>query len=297
MRIGMPLAWAAALSLFGSTALADDKQVCADAYEKSQSLRDDGKLLKSREQLRLCARAECPDAIAKTCAEWLTQIEQRLPSIVLSAKNGSGADLVDVRVTMDGADLTSKLEGRAVEVDPGAHTFVFEGADGRVEQQFVVKQGAKDQALAVTLGKPAVPPLADAQPSTSEPAPSPSGGTSTLRYVGYGVGGLGLVGLGLGVIFGLQANSKFDESKKDPNGTGCDANDFCGAQGKQARSDAQSAGTLSTVGFVAGGVLLATGVALVVFAPSSSKSSVQTARLAPMVGANAGGIMIGGRFQ
>jgi len=177
MRIGMPLAWAAALSLFGSTALADEKQVCADAYETSQSLRDDGKLLKSREQLRLCARAECPDAVAKTCAEWLTEVEQRIPSIVLSAKNGSGVDQIDVRVTMDGADLTSKLEGRAVEVDPGVHTFVFEGTDGRFEQQFVVRQGAKDQALAVTLGKPPVQPLAEPQPNT-ESVPSSSGGAS-----------------------------------------------------------------------------------------------------------------------
>ena len=101
--------------------------------------------------------------------------------------------------------------------------------------------------------------------------------------------------ISLGVVFGLSANSKYDDSTKDPNNTGCDTNDVCGAQGKQARSGAQSAGTLATVGFVAGGVLLATGIALVVFAPSR-KSNVESAKLMPMVGANAGGLMLGGRF-
>lgn len=296
MRIRLLLSCASALALFASTAAstaaADDKQVCADAYEKSQVLRDDGKLLQSRDQLRLCARAECAAAIAKTCADWLAEVEQRIPSVVLSAKSGAGVELTDVRVTMDGAEITKRLQGRAVDVDPGVHTFVFEAPDGKTEQKLVVKQGTKDQALAVTIG--AAPPPPRMEPALPPPAMAEER-TSTLRYVGYAVGGLGIVGVGLGVVFGLSANSKFDESTKDPNNTGCDANDVCGAQGKQARSDAQSAGTLATVGFVAGGVLLATGVALVVFAPSK-KSNIEGARLTPMVGANAGGLMLGGRF-
>jgi len=292
MRIRLLLSCASAIVLLASTAAADDKQVCADAYEKSQVLRDDGKLLQSRDQLRLCARAECAATIAKTCADWLAEVEQRIPSVVLSAKTGGGVDLTDVRVTMDGAELARRLDGRSVDVDPGVHTFVFEAPDGRAEQKLVVKQGAKDQALAVTIGAAAPPPRVET------PLPPPivaEEGTSTLRYAGYTVGGLGIVGLGLGVVFGLSANSKYDDSTKDPNNTGCDTNDVCGAQGKQARSDAQSAGTLATVGFVAGGVLLATGIALVVFAPSR-KSNVESAKLMPMVGANAGGLMLGGRF-
>jgi hypothetical protein len=300
MRIGMPLALAIAFCLCGATARADEKKVCADAYETSQSLRDEGKLLRSREQLRVCARAECPDAVAKTCAEWLTEVEQRIPSVVLSARSGTGVDRIDVRVTMDGAEVATKLEGRAVEVDPGVHTFVFEGADGRAEQQFVVKQGAKDQALAVMLGTPPAPTAVEPPamaPSAPEAPASTSSGASPLRYVGYAAAGLGLVGFGLAVAFGLHANSKYDESTGDPGGSGCDANNFCGAQGKQARADAQSAGTLATVGFVAGGVLLATGIALVVLAPSRASSNSITARLAPMVGAGAGGMTMGGTFQ
>jgi hypothetical protein len=282
---------ATALALLPSSALADDKQVCADAYEKSQSLRDEGRLLKSREQLRVCARAQCPDIVAKTCAEWLAQVEQRIPSIVLSAKDGSGADLLDVQVSMDGADLASKLEGRAVEVDPGSHTFVFVTRAGRVEQVAAVKEGAKSQPIAVTIGSPAASKV---ETKDKEELPDSPSETSTLRYVGYGAAGVGVVGVAFGVIFGLKASSKLDESKKDPTSGGCDANDFCGPAGKQARSDAQSAATLSTVGFVAGGVLLAGGITMIVIGGSSPKSP--SARITPMLGANGGGMMLGGRF-
>lgn len=292
MRTRIGFALATALSMLAPNALADDKQVCADAYEKSQSLRDEGKLLKSRDQLRVCARAECPDTVAKTCAEWLAQVEQRIPSVVLSAKDGSGADLLDVQVSMDGADLASKLEGRAVEVDPGSHTFVFVTRDGRVEQVVAVKEGAKSQPIAVTIGSPAGPKVepTDNKVETTE---SPRE-TSTLRYLGYGTAGVGVVGIGLGIIFGLQASSKLSDSKNDPTGAGCDTNDFCGATGKQARSDAQSAATISTIGFVAGGVLLAGGITMIIVGGSNPKST--TAKIAPMVGANGGGMMLGGRF-
>jgi hypothetical protein len=300
MRIRIALGLIVAFSLSEASARADERKTCADAYESSQSLRDEGRLLRSREQLRVCARAECPGAVAKTCADWLAEIEQRIPSVVLSASSGAGVDRIDVRVTMDGTEVATKLEGRAVEIDPGVHTFVFEGADGRAEQQFVVKQGAKDQALAVMLGRAPVQAAVDPPalaPSAPESPASTSSGASPIRYVGYAAGGLGLVGLGLGIVFGLHANSKYDESTRDPGGTGCDANDFCGAQGKQARADAQSAGTRATVGFVAGGILLATGIALVVLAPPRASSNGVTAKLAPMIGAGSRGMTLGGTFQ
>jgi hypothetical protein len=286
--------------VFGSPAKADDKQVCSDGYEKSQSLRDDGKLLKSREQLRLCARASCAAFITKTCTDWLSEVEQRIPSIVLSAKSGAGADLIDVRVTMDGVALTNNLDGRAVEVDPGAHTFVFESAGERVEERFAVKESAKGQLLSVTIGKPpsgstpaSIAATEATGASSSDASATSANSTSTLRYVGYGIGGLGVIALGVGALFGLQASSKLDDSTKDPGGDGCDTNDFCGAGGKQARKDAQSAATLSTIGFIAGGTLLAAGVALVVFAPSNTKAS---AHLAPALGLNTAGMLLGARF-
>jgi hypothetical protein len=152
--VTFPAAFAAlAASCFlASGALADEKQVCSDAYSKAQTFRDAHKLTAAREQLRVCARSECPGFIAKDCAGWLKEVEPRIPSVVFIAKGAGGADLIDVKVSMDGTPLVTKLDGLAIDVDPGAHDFVFEAADGKAEQKVVVTEGAKAQRVSVTFG-------------------------------------------------------------------------------------------------------------------------------------------------
>jgi hypothetical protein len=171
----------AASSLLAFTALADDKQVCSDAYSKAQTFRDAHKLVVAREQLRICARAECPGFIAKDCAGWLKDVEPRIPSVVFVAKNAAGSDVADVKVTMDGAPLVTKLDGLAVDIDPGAHTFDFEAPDGRAEEKAVVTEGAKAQRISVTFGGPGSgsTALATVPGAVAVSGPAPAGSTPT----------------------------------------------------------------------------------------------------------------------
>ena len=100
--------------------------------------------------------------------------------------------------------------------------------------------------------------------------------------MGYAVGAGGLVGLGLGTIFGLRARSLHDDALDHCPG------DRCTDEARSLQSDARSAATVSTISFIAGGTLLAGGIALVLFAPSavSSPSSAFAPTLAPgLVGA------------
>jgi hypothetical protein len=162
-----------ATCLFAPRAFADDKQVCTDAYGQAQTLRDAHKLTEAREQLRVCARAECPGFIAKDCAAWLKDVEPRIPSVVLIAKNAAGSDLVDVKVTVDGAPLATKLDGLAVDVDPGAHTFAFEAPDGKVEQKVVIAEGGKAQRVSVAFGAAGTAPVVTTTPGTGVAASAP----------------------------------------------------------------------------------------------------------------------------
>jgi len=164
----------AASCFVATTALADDKQVCSDAYKQAQTLRDAHKLTSAREQLRICGRAECPGFIAKDCAGWLKDVEPRIPSVVLVAKNAAGSDLTEVKVTMDGAPLVTKLDGLAVDVDPGVHVFVFEASDGKAEQKVVVTEGGKAQRVAATLGATGTAPI----PTATSPGTAVSGLTA-----------------------------------------------------------------------------------------------------------------------
>ncbi|HEX6272859.1 MAG TPA: hypothetical protein VFZ53_07465, partial [Polyangiaceae bacterium] len=82
----------------------------------------------------------------------------------------------------------------------------------------------------------------------------------------FTLGGAGVVGLGIGTAFGLSAISQNSES----NDAGCKQNE-CTTEAAQIRKDAQAAGNVSTVAFIAGGALLAAGVVVYLTAPSSSE--------------------------
>ena len=255
-----------------------DKQVCAEAYTTAQVKRDAARLMEARGALRTCSRPVCPAFIAKDCTEWLVEVEARMPSIVLSAKEGD-TERFDTTVSMDGVLLAGKLDGKAIEVDPGIHTFVFTlPTASSLEVKMAVKEGQKAQSVVAAFpGSRAVHPVETAPP------PNPS-----LRILGYGVGVAGIVGIGIGAFFGARAIAKNSASKED-----CDADNFCGPTGKEARLDAQQAATVSTVGFAAGGLLVAGGLALVLLSPSQKTAAM---RVAPLMGAGTGGLSFMGGF-
>jgi hypothetical protein len=281
-------------ALVPGLAMADDKAACLDAAAKGQRLRGAHQLVEAREQMRACAAAQCPAVVQTDCARWLDEVEAALPTVVVAAKNGSGVDLFDVKVSVDGKLVASKLDGQGAAMNAGPHTFHFEGADGTsVDQQVMIKEGEKNQVVSVVLGaSPAAAPGPAGLPATvPETAPATS---SPLRTVGWVLGGAGMVGLGVGAVFGLVAMS-------DKNAAHC-VDNLCDP-GKA--SGIKSAALVSDIGWIAGGVLLATGAGLVLFAPSGhAESAAGTAsaqgaaalRVTPVAIAGGGGALLGGAW-
>jgi hypothetical protein len=184
MRVSAFVLAAVSFCLWATAARAQDKQTCNTAYQDAQVAKDGHKYLRAREQLRICASSSCPGFITKDCTEWLKDIDPRVPSVVFTAKNAAGADVSDVKVTMDGAPLADKLDGIAVDVDPGRHTFGFEGPDGKTEQTVVVPEGTKAQHIGVTFGAGGAPAVVATTPgiaaTVATPAPASSGGFNAL---------------------------------------------------------------------------------------------------------------------
>ena len=283
------------LALVGaaSSARGDGPVSCGDAFDQSQVKRDEGKLLEARKLLRVCAGATCSPTQQRLCSDWLTDVNARIPSVVLVAKDASGADLVDVKVLMDGVPIATMLDGRAIDVDPGAHTFVFERADGtKAEARAVADERGKGRAVTVTLG--AAPPTTVAPvpaspnptspPGAPPPAQSTTSSVSPLKTVGIVVGVAGVIGLGIGTGFGVEALSM-------------KAFALPGRPAFGVASNAYSQATVSTVGFIAGGALLAGGVVLFLAAPSGgSERPAASVRVSPMVGASAGGLQLAGAW-
>jgi len=58
-----------------------------------------------------CSNPACPAVVKRDCDQWLTEMDASLPSVVVAARDATGRDLVDVRVTIDGTVLTQSWDG------------------------------------------------------------------------------------------------------------------------------------------------------------------------------------------
>jgi len=140
----------------------------------------------------------------------------------------------------------------------------------------------------------AVPPLADpnGMPVKDEAAPKKaSGGVNPV--VGYVLIGAGVVGVGIGTYFGVTAISKNSDSNKN----GCDASNNCTAAGATLRNDAYSAGNISTISIIAGGVLAGAGIlVLTAFKPHPSPDAPATEGPKAALSVGPGSLMLNGSF-
>jgi len=171
-------------------------------------------------------------------------------------------------VKLDGAAVSVASLGVKRAANPGDHVLEI-SADGYLpaKRSFSIQPGATEEvALAM---EPAPEPVGG--DGGTPPVGAPDTGTGALGIAGWvaiGVGGAGLV---LGAVTGGLAIGKHGElSDNCPNG-------ICATSQQDTLDSYQTLGTISTVGFIAGGVLAATGVVLVLVAPSGGEHAGDSA--------------------
>src|SRR5204863_1856230 len=152
------------------------------------------------------AQNACPAFVQSDCAQWLTEVQRELPTIVVVAKDKSGEDTVAVSVFLDDQALLTQLDGKAVAIDPGVHKlrFELEGAEP-IAQQIVIRQGQKDRVVPVSFA-PAGSDLPQASPygaAAPKDQSSAAGKPGPLRIYAYAAGGVGAAGLIAFTVFGL----------------------------------------------------------------------------------------------
>jgi hypothetical protein len=279
----------ASLLLAPAPALADTMSDCIDANEKSIELRKQLKLVEARLETSKCASSVCAVEIRRICAERADRLTLAIPSIVFDVKDGAGRDLTGVRVTVDGAPARTDPTVAALALDPGRHEFIFEAAGQRVQRSFVLREGESQRHEPILVGPAPSGPVLDgsAQPDAGRGNPM----QTTLIVIGS----LGVAGVAVGATFGAFAASSWSSSQNE-----CRTATSC-QQPAQARSDHDSAvtsATVSTIGFVTGGALLALGGVLLIVAPGHSGHSGQEASLevAPSIFSGGSGAVLRGAF-
>jgi len=207
------------------------------------------------------------------CGQLYRALRKRIPSIVVRVVNESGSDLTNVSVLLDGEPLDPELAGRAIDIDPGRHVLRSQrDSDGTHAELLVVVSEGQQRRMVVLRHPSARPPekaITQPLPSTAEAALETPRSLVPFAVLGWSLGTASLIaGTALGVV-ALERGEEVSGACASP--AGCSS---------QQIDDAAAWAHGSTAGFVAAGVLAATGTVLWLLNPSS--------RLAPSPGRNQG---------
>lgn len=191
----------------------------------------------------------------------------RIPTVLVQID--SGLPDSGVRVAVDQVTLPEAAARLPIKLNPGRHRLVVSSrsTEDAVRDVEVAEKENITVRLALTTRPVAETSAGDMPPET---ATSRRHRRSGLRTAGLITAGVGVAGIAVGTVFGLRASSQQDEA-------GCPGN-LCrdDASADKLRSANDSA-SLSTIGFVAGGILLAGGLAVWLFAPDGRPSSAARA--------------------
>jgi len=270
---------------------------CVQANEQASTLRSAGKLREARAQLRLCSAQGCPSAVRNDCLAGAAQADSDVPTVAFSVQDPSGNDLSAVKVSLDGQPLAEKLDGKALDVDPGEHVFRFEAVgQPTVEKRLVIVEGQKNRHESVMLGEPKVAPVVTGPVPIAPVTPRPPEGI-TRKGAGIALGATGLGLLAVGGVSGLLATLEWSSAKSACGPTfpvSC-------ANLSAANSDRSTTMVASAVADVTlglGAVAVITGAVLVLSAPPPRQGSTGAARLSvtPQFGPERGGVVLQGSF-
>jgi hypothetical protein len=228
------------------------------------------------------------------------ELEPKLPMLTIVVPASS--DRADLQIRRDGEAIGRAAWGVPIPVDPGVHSVDATAAGRKAWRGQASLEGVAAQ---VSVEVPPLPALADgpeeavvappapAPPAPPAPAPPPPPPPVThgsgQRAAGLVTGAVGLAGLIVGTTFGLIARSDNNDAKSD-----CPTDSTCTPLGVTSTTSARHAATASTIAFVAGGALTATGLVLYLTAPSTSPRSVDRLGLSPIIGNATGGVALHG---
>ena len=217
-----------------------------------------------------------------------------------------------LKVKRDDAEVDPAAWSSGYPVDPGRHVIIVT-APGKREWRTTIEARQEGERIEVTVpslgdapgvskrleqpGAPASPAAAPTDPATpaapAAPAPAPLSVAegSDQRAIGLVIGGVGLVALAAGSVFGLSANSKWSDA--DCSGGVCST-----PSDQQLSEEANRNADIATVSFIAGSAVLTLGVVVYLTAPTDPEqlSSTGSVRVTPAVGPRLSAVAFAGHF-
>lgn len=241
----------------------------------ARALAGQGKWVEAQEAYNRIVRegvaAGAPDVFRKAVDDAKAEvpgIAPHLGSVTITVKAAGGGDVPNVKASLDDAPVSAASLGVKRVANPGTHV-VKVTADGfkATTVNVNVTEGANADApvtLEKDVGAPLSSPAAAPAPGPVDQPPAQSSGSSPWPWVAFGVGG---AGLGLGIVTGIVAMGQHSDLASACKGGSC------GPAQKGELDSYHTMGTLSTIGFIVGGVGAAAGVTLLVLRPKTENAA------------------------
>lgn len=254
----------------------------AECYEKSG--RTASAWAEFREVISAARAAESKEREA-LARERASALESKLTRLTI-ALSPEATGIPGIEVRRDGAVVDSAELGTSIPMDPGKHVIEANAPGKQKWYKTVELSDANKDAQVLVPGLNAVGnSLGASEPSGVAPVDASSSSGSGQRTAAIVAGAVGVVGVAVGTVYGLQASSKWDDAKG-----GCTHYPYnCSEAAFDSRDKAKSFATLSTVGFAVGVVGIATGAVLWFTAGRSSEKQAS-------VGVGLGSVVVRGRF-
>ncbi len=217
-------------------------------------------------------------------------------------------EIVDARAGSSVPPQSYRLEGGklALRLRAGSHTLTASSQGKSLRWEVTLSPGRTDEHRfdfgAAPTAPSTVPSAAPGAAAPSAPRPvspapaapvSKSGGS--LRTVGYVVAGAGVLSVGGGALLGMLAKSQERETRdkcKDLPVVGLS----CGESTRDDFESAQQKARLANVFLIAGGVMAAGGVVMIIVGGPKERERSASLALSPVVGPRDAGIFASGSF-
>lgn len=260
----------------------------------ARCLKQEGRLAEAYEQMRQTVteatqRAETEDKYVPTrdsAAAELAMLEPKIGKVVVAVVDPPQG----TKVYVGSRELEGDQLGVPVAVMPGTLDVRAAAPDNEPITREIEVQAGKTRTVTLTFEESLAGDSVPAPPKSDDE--SSGGGMGPLRIAGFVVTGVGLVGVGVGAGLAAKAQSDFDSLDEECGGTTCPA-------AEQDRIDSgRTLTTIANVSLIAGGIIAAGGVTMIIFGGDSEPGDSADAQLQllPIVGPTMNGLTLTGRF-
>jgi hypothetical protein len=242
-----------------------------------------GRIVSGTERLQRLLReppaANAPPAFTTALQRAQQVLDKALPRIAVIHVAVAAPPGTKIALSVDGEKISDVFIDADRPTDPGLHTVQASSPGFYPASTKVALKDSETKRIELKLEadpnyKVAVAPTPTPEtPTPIAPPPEEPPPSRVPAYAAFGVGGAGVV---VGTITGIMALGRKSDATTNCPQSRC----IAGSQGEADLSAAKTLGTASTVGFIVGGVVIATGVVLL-FTSSSSTPPATRASLPP----------------